>query len=60
MLSIEKCKKILAQNGKQCTDEEVKRIKELLYQIGYLDYYLFTQKQKNDAERNHLHQGVNR
>jgi hypothetical protein len=44
MLSIEKCKKILQQNGKSYTDEQVKQIRRLLYQLGYLDYQLFIEQ----------------
>jgi hypothetical protein len=59
MLSIEQCKKILKKNGKTYTDEEVKKVRELLYQLGRLDYYLFTEKRLSDAKRNHLHKGIN-
>jgi hypothetical protein len=44
MLSIEKCKKILQQNGKTYKDEEVKQIRQLLYKLGYLDYQLFIEQ----------------
>jgi hypothetical protein len=60
MLSIEKCKQLLKQSGKTYTDDEIKQIRKLLYKICELDYHLFTQKKLKDAERNHLHKGVNR
>jgi len=42
MLNIEKCKKILQQNGKVYTNEEVEKIRHLLYKLGNLEYQLFT------------------
>ena len=57
MLSIEKCKQILTKNGASYTDEEVKRIRELLYRVGQLDYQLFKEQQKKNEQSNHLHQG---
>lgn len=44
MLNLEKCKKILEQNGNTYTEEQVKQIRQLLYKIGNLDYLLTTQK----------------
>lgn len=44
MLNLEKCKKILEQNGNTYTDEQVKQIRQLLYKMGTLDYLLTTQK----------------
>lgn len=46
MLNLEKCKKILEKNGKKVTDEEVKKIRELMYKIGNLDYLLTTERKK--------------
>lgn len=60
MLSIEKCKQILTKGGANYTDEEVKRIRELLYQLGHLDYLLYNQNSLKDGERNHLHKSLNR
>lgn len=56
MLNLEKCKKLLEQRGKHYTDEEVKNIRQLLYKVGNLDYFLNSQKQAN-ANSNHLHKG---
>ncbi len=41
MLSIEACKKILQQNGVTYNDEDVKKIRHLLYKLGELDYQLY-------------------
>ena len=41
-LTIEKCKNILQQNGEIYTDEEVKKIRNLLYKMGNLEYQLLT------------------
>jgi hypothetical protein len=61
MLNLEKCKKILQQNGKHYTDEEVKQIRNLLYKIGNLDYQIFkNSNQSQDAKRNTIHKSINR
>ena len=44
MLSIAKCKAILEQGGASYTDEEVKAIRDLLYQFGYIDYASFKER----------------
>ncbi len=56
MLNLEKCKKLLEQKGKHYTDEEVKHIRQLMYKVGNLDYFLNAQKQA-DANSNNLHKG---
>ena len=47
MLSINECKKLLNTNGKKYTENEIKIIREKLYQIAQLDYQLFNNKTKN-------------
>ena len=59
MLSIEKCKQLLTQNGAKYTDEEVKQIRDLFYQLGKIDHDVSKQKKLKDEKRNHLHKGVN-
>ncbi|MBS0646660.1 MAG: hypothetical protein JSR97_08760 [Verrucomicrobia bacterium] len=60
MLNLELCKKVLQKNGTTYTDDEVKRIRQLLYKLANLDYKLFSElKTKTDAKSNHLHEGVN-
>jgi hypothetical protein len=58
MLSIEECKRTLEKYGDNYTEEEVKKIKEVLYQIAELDYQNF--KTGKYEERHHLHESVNR
>jgi len=48
MLSIEKCKSILQKDGASYTDEEVKQLRDLLYQLGYLDYAAFKEHLKGE------------
>jgi|JI8StandDraft_1071087.scaffolds.fasta_scaffold566017_2 ribosomal protein S6 len=45
MLSLEECKRMLQENGAQYSDEEVLRIRDLLYEIAKLDLELFHQLQ---------------
>lgn len=60
MLNLEKCKKVLQQNGKNYTDEEVKQIRDLLYKMGNLDYLMFNHlKTIQDEKCNHIHKGIN-
>lgn len=55
MLSIEKCKKILQQNGQIYSDEQVKQIRHQLYKLANLEYQLFkTIKDKQDVKRNSI------
>ena len=56
MLSLEKCKQILNCNSK-LKDDEVKRIRDLLYNLAYLD--LENYKKKKNENRNNLHKGIN-
>jgi hypothetical protein len=55
MLSIEECKKHLNVNGNCYSDDDVKRIRDLMYQIGHLDYILFKKRQAANEKSNHLH-----
>ncbi len=57
-LSLEACKRILERDGKKYTDEEVLKIRQLLYRVGNLEYQLFTElKNKQDDKRNSLRKG---
>jgi len=47
MLTINECGKFLKNNKKKYTDNEIKLIREKLYQIAQLDYQLFNNKIKN-------------
>lgn len=59
MLSITKCKAILEQDGASYTDDEVKEIRDLLYQFGYIDYASF-KKQLQEEESGPVHSGIDR
>lgn len=41
MISIEKCKIVLKHSVKKYTDEEIKQIRDLLYQIATIEYEKF-------------------
>ena len=47
MIPIEKCKEILNNGERKYTDEEIIKIRNLLYQLGYLDYEIFKKKAIN-------------
>jgi hypothetical protein len=59
MLSIATCKAILEQDGASYTDEEVKEIRDLLYQFGYIDYASF-KEQLQEEESSLVHSGIDR
>lgn len=55
MLSHEKCKKILSKYGVKYTNDEVKKIREFLYQLGEIGFAEFKKTHKNES--NHLYKG---
>ena len=38
MLSIEKCKQILKEEGMKLSDEQIKEVREFLYTIANIEY----------------------
>ena len=38
MISIEKCKAVLMQSDEEFTEEEIKKIRDYLYQTGTIEY----------------------
>lgn len=58
MLSLDKCKKILEQNGGEYSLEQVKRVREILYIFAMLGFQEYQRKNKSD-ESNNLHTGIN-
>ncbi|HMK02961.1 MAG TPA: hypothetical protein VK489_02170, partial [Ferruginibacter sp.] len=59
MLSIGQCKKVLNKTGKQFKEEEIAKLREVLYQIAQMDYNQFKKQNENDKERNYLYQSLN-
>ena len=57
MLSIEECKKHLNVNGNSYSDDEIKRIRDLMYQLGPLDYFLLKKRKAKNEKSNNLHKG---
>ena len=45
-LSLNKCKAILEKGGKKYTDEEIIKIRDLLYKLAQLDIELFREIKK--------------
>jgi len=50
-LSLERCKKVLNQDGLNYTDEEVKKIREFIYILAEIDYRLFKRKQEEKSNQ---------
>lgn len=53
------CQAILAANGKDYSDEEVKKICEFLYKLGEIEYELFQEINKSE-NCSHLHTSLDR
>ena len=49
-ISLKKCKAILQKDGSVYTDEEVSQIRDFLYMLAELDYKVFLNAQKKEAE----------
>jgi hypothetical protein len=47
-LSIAYCKKILESSGKKYSEEEIEKIRDLLYKLGELDYRISMDINKSD------------
>jgi hypothetical protein len=47
-LSIAYCKKVLQQAGKEYTEEQIGKIRDVLYALGELDYCIFKEMKIND------------
>lgn len=61
MLNLEKCKKILEEKGNKYTEQEIKKLRDLLYKIGYLDYEMYyCKKNTNDEKCNLIHESIHR
>lgn len=51
MLSLQRCKQILQRNGSTYSNDEVERIRNLLYQLGHIEYDLFIQHTQSEKGR---------
>lgn len=47
-LSITYCKKVLESTGKSYSDEQIEKIRDLLYKLGELDYLITLYANRND------------
>ena len=59
-LSIAHCQKVLSKDGSKYTDEEVRMIRDFLYQMAWLDYNIYINQNNNEKKRNIIHQGFDR
>lgn len=50
MLSIQKCKEALTQDGERFTDEEIKQIREKLYQLAHIELENYKNKSKENSD----------
>jgi len=47
MLSLEQCKKILNKNGRKYNEEEIKKIRAILYKLAGIEYDNFKNKKRH-------------
>lgn len=57
-LSIAHCQKVLSKDGSKYTDEEVKMIRDFLYQMARIEYHIYNNEKNHEKERNSIHKGV--
>jgi len=59
MLSIQSCRDILEVGGKKYSDNQIKTLRALLYQLGEIDYNNFKDSFKNAKKSNHIYSCFN-
>jgi len=57
-LSVAYCKKILESSGKKYSDEEIEKIRDLLYKLGELDYRISMDMNKIDNSTSELNKAA--
>jgi hypothetical protein len=57
MLSLERCAQILNGGKSKYTVEEVKRIRDILYNLAYLEKEIYLRE--SNEKRNNLHKSIN-
>jgi hypothetical protein len=60
MVSIEFCKRILEKNEKKYSEEQVKFLRQLLYQLGEIDYTCFKNRIEHAAKSDNIYSCINR
>ena len=48
MLSVAECKRILIRSSIKYSDEDIKKIMELLYQLAEIEKYIILENKKNE------------
>ena len=59
MRSLEKCTEILNRSGKKYTTDEIKLIRNTLYELGYLEIDLLSRVMLNGEDGNYIHPRLN-
>ena len=59
MLTLKECKNILNKNEGNYSNEEIERIKAMLYKLAEIDYEELTEKRIDD-ESYYIRKGINR
>ena len=59
MVSIGECKDILESRGKKYSDNEVKKIRDLLYTLATIEYKDFEEKKRNGTQSYNIYQSLN-
>lgn len=49
-LSLAHCKKVLESTGRKYTDEQIEKIRDILYQLGEIDYRIFKELPRTNLD----------
>lgn len=49
-VSLAHCKKVLESTGRKYTEEQIERIRDILYQLGEMDYRIFKELPKSNLD----------
>lgn len=60
MVTLERSRSILEQNGKKYTDSEIILIRDFLYTMAAIDFKLNQAQIKNEKTRHYLHSSIDR
>lgn len=58
MLTLEQCKKILSKGDRKYTNEEITKLRSLLYELAEIEYQQKKVKE-NEQKSNYLHTSFN-
>lgn len=49
-VSLARCKKVLESTGRKYTEEQIEKIRDILYRLGEMDYRIFKELHKSNLD----------